>query len=383
MLLGCLLGIIFSLLSLLPGLHGPTLLLLIAATTELSHVALTCTMVGCTAVLEILRKIKEPVTRESLAFADVATKLAYQGYTHAVIRIHTQAVWAGFSFVLLLGLALLGTALLGHNVLEAVVGLIKPFMAAILAAITLTIVLRSSKPFRTLLVVALATTLGYFTFNGPLKNSSWVMTPLLSGLFMVGNAIALIKVRKPLVVPEEKENQWEVNSETEMKGAIVGTIAGLLAGLGTSSLVALMAPRDEEDYLAVQSAAEAANSMFAILGFVLIGSTRSGAVAAMASKVDALSPYDGLIFLSFILVGILVGQALVWKLTWIPQPRWLIPISLIGTIVGVYHAAGLVGLLVMLTAWQLSSLSKALKVPNQALLAALFGPVMLYYLGIA
>jgi TctA family transporter len=185
---------------------------------------------------------------------------------------------------------------------------------------------------------------------------------------------------KALAHPEEKTNNWEVDSDVELKGALAGCVAGFLAGVGTSSLVALLALPEEEDYLALQTAADASNNFFAILGFVLIGSTRSGTVAAIAATGAAVSPYDGALYLSLILAGMLVGQRLIKGLVLLPTTNKLTPIVLIGTITLVIKSTGFTGLLVMAAAWQLSILAKSWKVPNQALLTTMMGPVMLYYL---
>jgi TctA family transporter len=340
-----------------------------------------CVATGCMAMLEIVRKVNEPVTKETLAFSDVSTKLAYKGYKTTAIRIHIQAVWSAFAFILVLAVILLSLALLGSNALEGLTMLLKPCMGWILGIITLVIVTKSSRPYRTALIIALSICLGYWTFHNPeLKNSSWVMAPLLGGLFMVGPSLSLMLQGKALAHPEEKTNNWEVDSDVELKGALAGCVAGFLAGVGTSSLVALLALPEEEDYLALQTAADASNNFFAILGFVLIGSTRSGTVAAIAATGAAVSPYDGALYLSLILAGMLVGQRLIKGLVLLPTTNKLTPIVLIGTITLVIKSTGFTGLLVMGAAWQLSILAKSWKVPNQALLTTMMGPVMLYYL---
>jgi TctA family transporter len=388
MLLGFILGVLISLLTLIPGLHAASLLMVVLPLmgTEVA-ISAACVSIGCSSMLGILGTVKSPVTKETLMQSDVAVKLAHKGYLDAVVRIHTMSVWVAFCVVSVIAGVTVFSVVVGENLLWELSQLVKGVVPWILGFVLVGVVLRSSRPVRTALITLGGVYLGFWVFNGAgLRSNPWVMTPLLSGLFMVGSTLSLLFSRgEALVLPSDRVNHWEINPETEVKGALIGCITGFLAGIGTSSLVALVGGcGDEEDYLALQSAADAANNFFAVLAFVLIGSTRSGSAAAIATIANSVSAFDALIYLSLISAGLIIGEKLLRGLSSVGEilpKRLLALVTLIGTVCLCYKTTGSVGLLVLVGAWLLGSQARAWHVPNQALLAVMIGPVMLYYLG--
>ncbi len=396
MIWGVLVGLAISLLNLFPGIHPAGILLMLLPSLALGTdgaLAAAAVSTGAGSLLHVLNVAYQPMSRRMIAGADVATKLAYQGYGPAVVRLHTQAVWMGFTGVCVLGALFILPQLLGHNSAQAfgrAIGAIAPWVLA--AAIILTIV-RADRKISTVMICGMAAAIGFVTFNcAGLAGNPWAMTPLLSGLFMAPIAASLLVKQKPLKMQADQDNIWETDPAIQTLGSLLGCLTGFLAGIGTSSVVALVRSDDmeDEDYLSLGAAADSANSMFALLAYCLIGSTRSGTAAALAEAAPQVDAIGSILCLGFIALGLLLGHNLVAALHGVyrfvihklPQRTFAAGLLVMTTWL-VITQTGASGLLIYIAAWLLSTQARAWYVPNQALLVSLTGPVLIYYLGLS
>lgn len=394
MLTGALIGLGLSLLILLPGIH-PTQLLLVLVPwfqhSPLTVLSAACVLVGASQMIGILQGCYQPVAKSLLAYADAATQMAYQGYGRHAVKLHLSASWTGYSLVLVLGFLLLIPEIDGNRALFSVAQLIRPLVPWVLGTVLLLTILRAQHKLGTLLITLGAIALGHTVFR-TLPQSDWSMTALLTGLFMAPGITALLGQPKALDLPEDQDNFYIPSPATDVKGSLLGILTGFLAGLGSTSLVALFRDKilDDEDVLVMGSAAEAGNACFAIAAFLLMGSTRSGTAVAMSQATSTPDPM--LVFLGLVLmgVGMLAGSWFVQRtelhfrhgMQKLPQkPLALCLFS--GSIGLVAWHLGTIGLWVILAGWWLSRAAKRWQVPNQALLSALIGPVLIHDLGLA
>ena len=275
--------------------------------------------------------------------------------------------------------------------MAAVAGGIEPIIPLLLMCTVGATVFRAGFPFRTIIVCAFATLLGFITFNHPdLVSSEWSMVPLLSGLFMAPVAEGILNTKRVKAVPPPQENLWVVGGEHEVKGSLIGCLTGFLAGIGSSSLVALIRRREteEEDYLATASAAEAGNAMFALLAFALIGSTRSGSAVALAQVAPEVDAIGALMAVGFLGIGVFGGHLLLntvhhpYRVIIGLIPQKLLALALLlGTLWLVFAYTGQLGITIFACAWILGGVARDWHTPNQALMTTLIGPVIIYYMG--
>lgn len=394
MILGVIVGILVGTLSLIPGVHPASLLLFILPLMHLGSdgsLAVAAVSIGVGCVLNILHVTYHPVSRSMLAHADVAAKMAYQGYGKAVVRLHSQSVVTSTLLVSGVTVLLAGSAMLGWDMAKDLNGWIKTMNPLILSGVVLLTVLRSQRKVRTAIICACAGLLGFVAFNLPAtRGSEWTMLPLLGGMFMAPAAASLLFEAEGMELPEEAENSWDEVTGSDSTGAILGIITGFLAGVGTSSLVNLFreSEMDEEEMIQLGSAGETSNAMFALLAFTLIGTTRSGTAAAVASVTPTVDPLAALLCLALMVFGVMVGQRiLVWihepykRFMWMINQKTLAMILLTLTGITVLSKTGLSGTIIFLCAWLLSDQAKKWYVPNQSLLVSLIGPVLIYYTG--
>jgi TctA family transporter len=394
MILGIIVGILVGTLSLIPGVHPASLLLFILPLVHLGSdgsLAVAAVSIGVGCVLNILHVTYHPVSRSMLAHADVAAKMAYQGYGKAVVRLHSQSVWTSTLMVAIVTCVLVGSAMLGWDMakgLNSVIKTLNPFILTLVVGLT---VWKSKRKVRTALICICAGLLGFMAFNLPaVRGSEWTMLPLLGGLFMAPAAASLLFEAEGMKLPDEVENRWDEITGSDATGAVLGIITGFLAGVGTSSLVNLFREEsmDEEEMVQLGSAGETSNAMFALLAFTLIGTTRSGTAAAVANVAPSVDPLAALLCLALMVFGVMVGQRLLKvihepykRLMWVINQKTLACILLTLTGITVLSKTGLSGTIIFFAAWLLSSQAKKWYVPNQSLLVSLIGPVLIYYTG--
>lgn len=386
-----LLGLLLSLVGLIPGLHIiawlPAIFGLLSGDGALLSGAV---FVGASTVLTVLHATYHPVASSMLASADVPAKLAFHGFGRDVVQSWRYACIS--AVIVTLGLAgmLVVPELLGFKVTELMVGAIKPLTPLLLLGILGLVVFRSGRPVMTFAVCALAGTVGFVAFN-VLRDAA--MTPLLGGLFGLPAALALMgdHAGKPV----ENNGIWPVKpqvvSRDDVKGACLGMLTGLLAGVGTGSLVAAMRTEgmDPMRYVRLSASADMGNNIFALLLFALLGSTRSGVAAGVQASGSHGDPFLLLIIAVAVTIGAWFGSVATARLE-AGYMRMANAISMrtvgivltVVTLWGCWHAAGVGGIVLAGTAAALSSLAKTWRTPNQALLTALAGPALISGLGL-
>lgn len=390
-ILGVAVGLLLSLLSLLPGLHLASLMMGILPLMWGGDMALAvaATLVGSCSMLHILHKAYHPVARSMLGGAEAATQLAYEGRGPAVVEAHRQAVITAAALVVAVGGLCSLVNLGGVNPLETMAGLVKPAMPWILLGVLALICLQSRRPVVTAIITLAAGLLGFMSFQLPaLQGNHWAMAPLLGGLFALPASVALLTAPAAMALPEQRQGHWNEVPEIDITGSIIGMITGFLAGVGTGSLVTLFQPDDTIDRLALDSSADAANALFAMVAFSLMGTTRSGDAAALAAAAPDVDAIGALMCCGLLGVGVWVGG--IWLKRLEAPYRELVhslPQRGLGLGLTVVHLGlvvsmtGLAGVLIMLAGWAISAQARKWHVPNQALMATLIGPVLIYHLG--
>lgn len=380
---------------LLPGVHA-TVWLLVALPWLGGDTALLMagSFIGTSAVLGILPAAFMPVAESELGRADVASQLAYAGQGRDVVETHHQAVREASRTVLGVGAVAAGLALLGADWLGGLAALIKPVTPLVLLGAVGITVVKATRPMRTLMASLICGVVGFVTFSAPgLRSSDWVMTPLLAGLFMVPSAWSLLRSGETVPMADDGV-EWlpePTKGEPAFLGALLGMLTGFLAGIGTGSLVALT--RKETDsgslrYLAVQSAAGLANDCFALVAFALMGTTRSGTAAGLAMAGVNGDAVAALMLVGALAFGVIIGGRVLmrcWRsyreLAGVLPTRWVGAFLLVTGVALTVWKTGVPGLMVMGMAALASSQARKWAVPNQALLTALIGPVLVYQLG--
>lgn len=395
MILGVLAGLALALTGLIPGLHPAAMMLsvfpLLGAESALVAGGVA---VGAGTVLSILHSTYHPVAENLLAHADIAAKMAYDGRGKSAVWVHRLACEQALNLVILLGGFFGLVALAGANWLAGLIKLIDWVSPVVLLLILATIAIRAKRFWRTGLVMVLAGILGFVSMHAAAtKGHEWSLAALLAGMFTLPAAWGLWKAKTPKLVPDSQPAVDEDDDPVgfEFTGGLLGVLTGFLAGVSTGSLVSLLRRDDMPDvhYIGLASGAEMANGAWALVMMALVGSSRSGVAVAAGEAGVAADPWIVFILLAALIVGFKLGDRIVdrwedgyrqrinsWNQRRMGKLLFAFAIGL------VLFSGGWVGVVLMGTAWMLSSLAKTWKTPNQALLVALIGPVLLGQLGL-
>lgn len=394
MILGVLVGIGLSLCTLIPGVHAISLVLLLLPWLGGEPALIAASIaVGMGGTLSILHLAYHPVAQSLLGHADVAAQLTYTGRGPSVVWVHNMAVMQAFYGVVLFGGIAVGFHLAGLSLLVAIGWVFKILGGPAVLVVVGLILKKAKRRVMTLAVMLAATAVGFVSFHLPaLAGSEWGMTALLNGLFTLPAGWGLITAGRvtPLPAQEAAVNPNGLWPEgQEFNGMLLGMLTSFLAGVGTGSIAGALRPEGKPfKYLALSAAAEMSNNIWALLMFALAGTSRSGMAAAASEAGAGSDAWAGVVILTAVGIGIFGGIQLLKHLEvpyrqWIwqrNQPRlgWLLLGS--SSVMVIWHT-GLTGGLVMLCAWAVSSLAKSGHTPNQALMMALMGPVLLHGFG--
>ncbi len=158
--------------------------------------------------------------------------------------------------------------------------------------------------------------LGYLVLD-IMQSGSEMLFPLLSGLF--GLPMLLLAVKNKASLPESFSFESE-STRIEWKPAIIGSLAGVIAGLlpgiGSSqaTVIANAGSKNERTFLMAIAGVNVVDIMYSILALWIIGNPRSGIAVAVGSIVK-IDMNMVMVFLSTILIAAGAGAFLTLKLS--------------------------------------------------------------------
>lgn len=391
-------GILAGMLSALPGLHVSILLIgalpLLGVSGPAGAVALVAA-IGSGLISTNLAKTFHPVTSATVDSATPEQLMAYQGRGLKAVFIQNQAVWAGTLTVLALALIALPIRYLtGPSFESGLDTLADVITLPLLILFVVLVVWQAKHRWATIAVIVLGTLLGFYTFNcAGLRGNPNVLAPLLGGgfalpaLFMV---VATVGGVQPF--PEQRATTSKLQPAPEqIWGALAGISTALTAGLGSGGAVSMFADSvTHEKYLGMATASETANNTFAILLFVLVGSTHSGAGVALKRQLQQPDLVTSLLLFVTLLLAVFAATQLsnfiarryAYAVACLPQKGTAAFIACV-TLLLIYSETGTTGIAVALAAGALGWCAKINFVPNQAIVSVLTGPVLVYHLGLA
>jgi putative membrane protein len=183
---------------------------------------------------------------------------------------------------------------------------IKTFIPFILIFLSLFIILRDDRPFSSLLVFALAGSLGFLTFHLPVKEP---LLPLLSGLFGLSNLFFSLKSKTKLP-PQEIKPLKEIFltrkefAKSALASIIFAPLCSFLPGIGSGHAATLGSEFIEQDNRGFLFMLGAINTIIMGLSYVTvyaIQKARTGTAASVQQLLGEISKTD----LKIILIAIL------------------------------------------------------------------------------
>jgi TctA family transporter len=383
-------------LALVPGLH---IALVFVFIVMLFPGAATACFVATAAGASIYAKRLALVYNPQAGSLDVlspepAIRMTRDGNGPQALRLSLAGADTAATYVLAVATLILLATVAGLNVVDLATKALRPVTTLVIIVWALTVVVSSSKPFKTCLGLGLTAAVGFLCLHHPaLTGDAHQLAPLLTGLFTV--PIILGTLKSGGIPPQVRfhETTFEQDPDLARLGALTGLATGFLAGLGAGSLCSLWASRCEtdEDYLLLSAAAETANDLFALVLVLVAGITRSGEAAALARLVPNQSSTTAVAALLLLtLVGAVVARLLVLKLEapyikFVRQlHRWIIPVFILGLAFAqvVSTQSPLVALAITVAAACTALLCRRHELPQQVAFAALALPLLVQQLGL-
>lgn len=270
-------------------------------------------------------------------------------------------------------------------------GYLEPVMGWLLLGCSLVLILMERKWHWALLVFLLSGALGLLVLNGPFQEP---LLPLLSGLF--GMSVLLVSVGEGTAVPEQLPLEISVPNEKVAGGLLAGTVAGaivgFLPGFGPSqaAVVArtLLKQNEEEEFLITLGGINTANTVFALVAFLALGKTRSGAIAGIAEMIDIDLQKMLLLLGGGLLAG---GVAFILGLKMARVfPEWMRNVDygrlnltvICLMLLIVFFLSGPAGLLVLAAATAIGLVAQLAKVKKMHLMGVLIVPTAMWFLGL-
>jgi putative membrane protein len=294
-----------------------------------------------------------------------------------------------------LGSTILGIAILtvGIVVLPILYSNIIPLVPYLLLFVLIYIVLFQNRDrwLFALIAVFYSGILGILILGQGIISLKFALFPALTGLF--GISTLFVSHRTKVEIPPQKITWQPVRYK---KGILVGSIAGLLAGLlpsiGSSQSATvvqdLFGKGDEKEFLIAMGGVNTANSIYAFLALYLIGRSRSGASIAVKEILGALAFSDLIFMVSITLFttffAVLITLELA-KLAAIILERAnyhsFSKIIISFLLILVFLLTGWKGLFILLTASAIGVFVQVSGVNRSACMAVLMVPTIIYFLG--
>lgn len=398
-LMAIVIGSLIGLTAAIPGIHPSVLLVGLMPVLGMGGTtgAITvCAATGSALGASVLAKTFHPTNASTIGAATPEQKMAYRGLGIKAINVQLSASWTGLFIVMALTFPIV--VVVASNppgFIQGFLTAIKPLVPFLILGLIAVMMIQAKNKVATLIITALAGLLGFYALNLPaMQGNSFALSPLLAGIFSIP-ALALVafsagtSAKFPNQRPDKRSTfqpcEWTV------VGALGGTVTALTAGLGSGAAVSPFAEHvKEEEYLGMHTAAEAANNAFAILLFVVAGATRSSSAVTLQQSLANPGVITGIILMMAVLMGLWVStkfcqaslQSYASMVSSVP-PR-VVALAVLALVLGfVGYETGFAGFMIAGVATSLGLAARANCVPNQALVAVLTGPVVLYHLGLS
>lgn len=395
LILAMLIGSFAGLLSAIPGLHISVLLVgalpLLHMNGSVGALVLIGAM-GSGLIAANLAKTFHPATAETIQSATPEQVMAYHGKGLQALHLQNEAIWIGVGVVLLLSLLTLPLgAVVPFKTITSVV--MEQLTVPLIIGFVLLVIWQAKHKGATVMTILCGTLLGFYTSNSPALVNGNSLGPLLAGgfslpaLFMVMAHQGKVKnfpVQKPFKPRYQKK-------EHAIWGSFAGVVTAMTAGMGSGGAVSVCAGHMAHDkYLSMHTASEAANHLFAVLLFFLIGTSHSGTGIALKQQLAQPSLMVGCLMLLALPLSLAIGNVVsnqvvhqyVSFVSAIPQRSLALGVAVL-TLVLLFIESSPAGVAVALAAAALGWTARKNFVPNQAMVSVLTGPVLVYKLGLA
>jgi len=396
--LATLAGALTGCLSIVPGLHATALVAGLLPLLGASGLAGSCFVVataGAAMITQALSKTFQPATQETLRSATPEVRMAYAGEGLKAVEIQVVSTGGGalgalFFLGLLIGIA----AIFPDDVRPALQTLSKWVQVPAMLYFTYVTVSHAGHKLATTLVITLAGLLGFYSMNRvELMGNPASLAPLLTGIFVLPVTLSILgHAGKTKPLPPQQPAGKVPLYENSWIGLVGGMLTAVISGIGASSAVASMAKTaGEDEYLAMQAAAEGANNTVALLLLILIGAGHSStavAVQEMSGSNVGLVAGAAIMLAGGIGIGAGVqvagtfGERYAGFISGV-NPKLVAGLVLLTSTAVLLFETGTAGALVALAAGALGYAARVSMVPNQALLMVLTGPVIIQKLGFA
>lgn len=398
-------ALIGTLLSLVPGLHVALVLtLLVAAGIDrfvgpLPALLFIAAAAGASIYARRLGQVYHPSASDPTC-SEPALRMTREGRGAEALQVMlagTDIAWVPFG---LAAIAIGLSALVSFNLVRAADGFLAYFGLPLIAAWALWTCWKSARPFLTAIGFVVVGMFGYFALHHPtITGSTHALAPVLAGVFALPLMAQVLLDRSTGGLPVQHPPDGQLRAQVNLawNGAVLGSLTGLFAGLGSSSLVSLADgnAQGDEDYLILGAAGESANDLVAVLMWAAIGAGRSGEAVLLGQVAPRIDGFTAVAALASLAIGAYVGRTAVQRLgfwyarviTSVPAFVWaalvvlfsLAPVVLAGrgTLTGVVIALGITAIGFCCSTW-----ARACRLPIQVSFAALTVPIVLSAAGL-
>lgn len=290
---------------LVPGLHPNTLVLAtpLLAALALEPLALLAFVVGMAVANSIVDFIPSIILGAPDSDSALATlpghQMLMEGHGYQAIKLAVTGGIAAIIFTIILLPVLVISV-------PSVFAVLRPYTHILLIFVASFLVMTEPgiRKLLSLVFFFAAGAVGLMISMLPV-DSSVALFPILAGLF--GVSALLLQIRTRSRIPKQKKSEYYVSKKiigrSSLLGTLGGIVAGLLPGIGSSSIAALASvEKDRESFLTSLGAITTANILLSIMSLWLISRPRSGA----AVIIDQLLPIGFREFI-FIVVFALVA----------------------------------------------------------------------------
>lgn len=291
---------------LLPGLH-PNTVIVLSLPFQLGGALPLMPYLAFITGMSIVHTFVSFIPSIFLAAPEAATALGVlpgqgfvergRGYEAVLLTVHGGII-AAVVALLILPILLIGAA----QVYDA----LAPLLPVLLSGALILLVWRENKRVQAATITALSAVLGYVSLNSPAANTTYILFPLLAGMFGVAHMLLLLRGTGgiPRQTPESNARLKHA-TRGGVLGAGGGLLAGFLPGLGAAQSAVVI---DEffgltrADFLAAIGGINTADLFFSLAALYLIGNPRSGTAVAIQYVAAHLTP---------LLMGTVIGFAII------------------------------------------------------------------------
>ena len=232
------------------------------------------------------------VTVENVEALDPVLRMVLGGKGPQALKLQTFAVDISWIPIAFLGGVLVLATSCGLDLAKFLDDTLTVLGIPLILCWVWTCIKASHRPRRTALGLTLTSVFGYLVLHAPaISGSEYQLGPILAALF--GVPIAFMAYSAPMIEPEDMDLEVEhedtlIRQELGVLGAFIGCATGFFAGLGSTSLVAMVGSLSDsdEDYVLMSTAGSASNDIMALLLVVAAGMGRSGEAVLLGRMVS-------------------------------------------------------------------------------------------------